>query len=113
MQPLIRLNLTLLIFYAGQSLAASPSYPVVDGNAGYLQDARGNAVISTNGNCWHTGGWRPVLATVIGCDGVVAKTSAVSAPQIPAPQAPPPIAKAPAASSSNAAAKITSPSVRP
>ena len=97
MQPLIRLNLTLLIFYAGQSLAANPSYPVVDGNAGYLQDARGNAVISTNGNCWHTGGWRPVLATVIGCDGVVAKTSAVSAPQIPAPQAPPPIAKAPAA----------------
>ena len=73
MQLLARLNLTLLIFYAGQSLAANPSYPVVDGNAGYLQDARGNAVISTNGNCWHTGGWRPVLATVIGCDGVVAK----------------------------------------
>jgi OOP family OmpA-OmpF porin len=102
MQPLIRLNLTLLIFYAGQSLAANPSYPVVDGNAGYLQDARGSAVISTNGNCWHTGGWRPVLATVVGCDGVVAKTSAVSAPQIPAPQAPPTqvapsIAKAPAA----------------
>jgi OOP family OmpA-OmpF porin len=99
MQLLARLNLTLLIFYAGQSLAASPSYPVVDGNAGYLQDARGNAVISTNGNCWHTGGWRPVLATVVGCDGVVAKTSAVSVPEIPTPQAPPApvIAKAQAA----------------
>lgn len=97
MQLLARLNLTLLIFYAGQSLAANSSYPVVDGNAGYLQDARGNAVISTNGNCWHSGGWRPALATVVGCDGVVAKTSAVSAPQIPAPQAPPPIAKAQAA----------------
>lgn len=99
MHPLTNLTLTLLIFYAGQSFAANSAPPLVADNIGYLQDTGGGAVLSTNGDCWHTGGWRPALATVVGCDGVLAKATAVTTPQViqtePAPvvaktEAPPP-----------------------
>lgn len=93
MYPLTNLNLTLLIFYAGQTFAANSCPPPIGGNTGYLQDRTGGAVLSTNGDCWHTGGWRPALATVVGCDGVVVKASVVTAPQVIQAEPAPVIAK--------------------
>jgi len=49
----------------------------------YVQDANGNIVRDAYGDCVHTGYWTPADATVIGCDGVVAKVAA------PAPVAAP------------------------
>jgi OOP family OmpA-OmpF porin len=93
MHPLTNLTLTLLIFYAGQTFAANSAPPLVADNIGYLQDTGGGAVLSTNGDCWHTGGWRPALATVVGCDGVLAKATAVTTPQVIQPEPAPVIAK--------------------
>lgn len=61
----------------------------------YAQDSRGNVVRSGTGLCVHTGYWTPADATVVGCDGVVAKPVAV-APAAPAP-APAPAPQAPPA----------------
>lgn len=96
MRPLHTVSLALLVFYADQSLAASAAYPLIEDNAGYLQDSRGSAVLSTNGNCWHTGNWRPALATVVGCDGVMAKAVPV-VPLVTAPEEPPVVPEAQAA----------------
>ena len=93
MHPLTNLTLTLLIFYAGQTFAANSAPPLVADNIGYLQDTGGGAVLSTNGDCWHTGGWRPALATVVGCDGVLAKATAVTTPQVIQPEPAPVVAK--------------------
>lgn len=64
------------------------------GNPGYLTDSRGFVVRSGSGECWHTGSWTPALATVVGCDGVLAKAEPVPAPA-PSPQAEPPTSEAP------------------
>lgn len=61
----------------------------------YAQDSRGDVVRSGTGLCVHTGYWTPADATVVGCDGVVAKPVAV-APATPAP-APTPAPQAPPA----------------
>ncbi len=61
----------------------------------YAQDSRGDVVRSGTGLCVHTGYWTPADATVVGCDGVVAKPVAV-APATPAP-APAPAPQAPPA----------------
>lgn len=52
----------------------------------YVQDANGHIVRDAYGDCVHTGYWTPADATVVGCDGVVAKTAA---PAKPAPAAKP------------------------
>jgi OOP family OmpA-OmpF porin len=66
-------------------------------NSAYVQDGSGNVVLSGSGACVHTGYWTPADATVVGCDGVVAKTVAVPAPVAePAPTPAPAPAPAPA-----------------
>ncbi len=59
------------------------------GNPGYLTDTNGIVVRSSRGDCWHTGSWTPELATVVGCDGVLAKAVPVPAPA-PSPKPEPP-----------------------
>jgi OOP family OmpA-OmpF porin len=99
-------KLLKLVFAASAVVAFSASAQVTDikvaqPNSGYLQDTRGNVILSGAGNCVHTGTWTPVNATVVGCDGVVAK-AVVAAPvaqpePAPAPVAPPPSPPAPVA----------------
>lgn len=63
--------------------------PAARGNPGYLTDSSGLVVRSGQGECWHTGSWTPALATVVGCDGVLAKAAPVPAPA-PSPSPTPP-----------------------
>lgn len=77
------------------------------GNPGYLTDSSGMVVRGSQGECWRTGSWSPGLATVVGCDGVLARATPVPAPApsptpVPLPQdqaapAQPDIQSAPAA----------------
>jgi OOP family OmpA-OmpF porin len=77
---------------------------------GYLVDSSKDVVKSGTGLCWHTGNWTPADATVVGCDGFLAKEPAVVAPtqQAPAPAAMPPAA-APAKPAAAAAPVATAP----
>lgn len=59
------------------------------GNPGYLTDSNGYVVRSGSGECWHTSSWTPALATVVGCDGVLARAAPVPAPA-PSPKPQPP-----------------------
>ncbi len=59
------------------------------GNPAYLTDSNGIVVRSGQGECWRTGSWSPALATVVGCDGVLAKAAPVPAPA-PSPKPVPP-----------------------
>jgi OOP family OmpA-OmpF porin len=66
----------------------------------YAQDSSGNIVRNSTGLCWHTGYWTPADATVVGCDGVVAKAEPAPAPApapapmpAPAPKPPVPVAE--------------------
>ncbi len=60
------------------------------GNPGYVVDSNGIVVRGTQGECWHTGSWSPELATIIGCDGVLAKALPVPTPA-PSPRPQPPV----------------------
>lgn len=61
----------------------------LDGHPGYVTDAAGHLVRSSQGECWHTSSWSPELATVVGCDGVLARAVAIPAPAAsPRPQPP-------------------------
>ncbi len=62
------------------------------GNPGYLTDSTGWVVRSSRGECWRTGSWTPELASVIGCDSVLAKAVPVPAPA-PSPRPQPPAAQ--------------------
>ncbi len=78
-------------FGASQAAAASRSGSASGaptGIPGYLTDSRGTVVRSGFGDCWHTSDWTPALATVVGCDGVLAKAVPVPAPA-PSRAAPP------------------------
>ena len=44
-----------------------------DETPGYVQDSWGNIVRSGTGDCVRTGSWKPEMATVVGCDGIVLK----------------------------------------
>lgn len=55
------------------------------GNPAYLTDSSGIVVRSSQGECWRTGSWSPALATVVGCDGVLARAAPVPVPA-PSPQ---------------------------
>ncbi len=66
---------------AGQQAAtASGSGP---SSAAYVTDSRGIVVRSSTGDCWRTGSWTPAQATVVGCDGVLARALPVPAPAEP------------------------------
>ena len=77
------LVLALVALLAIPAFAANPTTPVVAGNPGYLRSADGTAVISGSGDCWHTSRWTPAAASVVGCDGVMAKAAPVPAPSPP------------------------------
>ena len=49
----------------------------------YVTDSRGIVVRGSSGDCWRTGTWTPAQATVIGCDGVLARALPVPAPAEP------------------------------
>lgn len=74
---------------AGPAAAQSLAPASARGNPGYLTDTNGIVVRGTRGECWHTGSWTPELATVVGCDGVLAKAVPVPAPA-PSPKPQPP-----------------------
>lgn len=72
------------------AMAAEPPSLDGTGNTGYLRDSSQRVVQSSAGDCWHTGSWTPADATIIGCDGVMAKAAAVPAPTPPVEPPPPP-----------------------
>ena len=72
------------------ALAVEPPSLADTSNAGYVRDSSQRAVLSSAGDCWHTGTWTPADATIVGCDGVMAKAAAVPAPTPPAEPPPPP-----------------------
>lgn len=49
----------------------------------HVTDPRGIVVRSGGGDCWRTGTWTPAQATVVGCDGVLARALPVPAPAEP------------------------------
>lgn len=53
------------------------------GSAAYVTDSRGVVVRGSSGECWRTGTWTPAQATVVGCDGVLARALPVPAPAEP------------------------------
>lgn len=84
----------VVAFSASAQTSTSVSAPKP--NSAYVQDGSGNVVQSGFGNCVHTGYWTPADATVVGCDGVIAKAAAPApTPAQPAP-APAPAKPAPA-----------------
>lgn len=83
----------------GASSGASAPYPSkviapisAKGNPAYATDTNGLVIRGTQGECWRTGSWTPAQATVIGCDGVMAKATPVAAPA-PSPKQPAPEAQ--------------------
>ena len=76
----VRSNLIIAITVSSILPALSAEPPVAA--PGYVQDANGNVVMSGSGLCWHTSDWTPAKASVVGCDGVLAKA-------IPIPPSPP------------------------
>ena len=58
-------------------------------SAAYAADSRGQVVRGSRGECWRTGSWTPEQATVVGCDGVLAKALPVPAPTEPVNAVPP------------------------
>lgn len=86
-------NLAKLIFAASAVVSVSAfaqDSKVNTPYSAYLQDGRGVAARSGFGLCWRDGYWTPADATVVGCDGVVAKAEAApaAAPAAAAPAAP-------------------------
>ncbi len=75
---LLRGLLALAAVPASTALANGSGAPA--GIPGYLVDSNGVVVRSSTGDCWHTSEWKPALATVVGCDGVLAKAVPVPAP---------------------------------
>lgn len=84
---------------------------VPTGIPGYLTDSRGTVVRSGFGDCWRTGLWTPALATVVGCDGVLAKAVPVPAPAPSHAQPPAAAAEASPPAAPQAAARSAAPPV--
>jgi OOP family OmpA-OmpF porin len=60
--------------------AGLPTSPL--NKAGYLTNSDGIVIRGGNGECWRAGLWTPALATLVGCDGVLAKATAITSPAI-------------------------------
>ncbi|RJG05236.1 OmpA family protein [Noviherbaspirillum cavernae] len=82
--------------FAQENIQAKTPY------SAYVQDTRGVVVRSGTGLCVRNGYWTPADATVVGCDGVVAK-----AEPAPAPAAAPAPAPAPAPAAAPVSEKVT------
>lgn len=92
------MNKLAKLAFAASAVAMLPAFAQTipaGSDSAYVQDGSGNVVLSGAGNCVRTGYWTPADATVVGCDGVVAKTAIVPAPA-PAPEPAPVPAPAPA-----------------
>ena len=76
-------NAALLLTIASASFIAQAGDSVPNG---YLVDSSKDVVKSGFGLCWHTGNWTPADATVVGCDGMLAKEPVAA---VPASQAAP------------------------
>lgn len=76
----IFLILTSLTLAAANAHAQESSSTSSLAKAGYLTDPRGTVVRGGGGECWRAGLWTPSLATVVGCDGVLASASPVPLP---------------------------------
>ena len=69
---------------AGASTAGAAGSTTRGGGApAYVTDSRGMVVRGSSGDCWRTGTWTPSQATVVGCDGVLARALPVPAPAEP------------------------------
>jgi OOP family OmpA-OmpF porin len=112
---LLRGLLALAVVPVGTALANGGG--AATGIPGYLIDSGGTVVRSSAGDCWHTSEWTPALATVVGCDGVMAKAVPVPAPAIsraaPSPKAAPEAAPAPTAETPPAIAAVPAPAPAP
>ena len=91
----VRSNLIIAITVSSILPALSAEPPVAA--PGYVQDANGNVVMSGSGLCWHTSDWTPAKASVVGCDGVLAKAIPIPPPPPTAQTQPPapPLAEGP------------------
>ena len=78
----MRVRSNLIIAITVSSILPALSAEPLVAAPGYVQDANGNVVMSGSGLCWHTSDWTPAKASVVGCDGVLAKA-------IPIPPSPP------------------------
>lgn len=67
------------VIAAGTSQAASAASSGERGSAAYVTDSRGIVVRGSGGECWRTGTWTPAQATIVGCDGVLARALPVPA----------------------------------
>lgn len=100
-------NIALLLTLGSASIFAQAGDTAPNG---YLVDSSKDVVRSGFGLCWHSGNWTPADATVVGCDGFLAKEPApAAAPQqeaaaMPSAPAPAPAAKAAPAPAAAAAA---------
>ncbi len=97
-----------------QPLPGNAFAPVAAGaNPGYVTDARGWIVRGSQGECWRTSSWSPELATVVGCDGVLARAMPIPAPA-PSPKPQPPAAPTqPPVSAAEAPAVAPTPAAPP
>lgn len=89
MIPQLTASLVLLGAVGGVAAQTMPA------SAGYWQDARGNIVKNTYGQCWRTGSWTPALA-VAACDpDLMPKPEPVVAVRAAPAPAPAPVVMAP------------------
>ena len=95
MQSPSNLALALLAIMVTPVLAADLPTTNPAANAGYLRDSNQQIVRSSAGDCWHTSSWTPSSATIIGCDGVIARAAPVAIPAAPPEPAPAQPAPAP------------------
>lgn len=77
---------TIFLILTSLTLATANAYAQASSStssltkAGYLTDSSGKVVRGGAGECWRAGLWTPSLATVVGCDGVLASASPVPLP---------------------------------
>jgi OOP family OmpA-OmpF porin len=88
MRFIFKLIQVVLALATTQAFAEKSPPPAIGNNPAYLKDSNGAAVLSNNGDCWHTGAWTPKLANIVGCDGVMATATPVPLPS-PRVEAPP------------------------
>jgi OOP family OmpA-OmpF porin len=85
MKSILR-NAALLLTLGSACLIAQAAESAPNG---YLVDSSKDVVKSGTGLCWHTGSWTPADATVVGCDGFLAKEPAPATNSQPATAAMP------------------------
>jgi OOP family OmpA-OmpF porin len=92
-------KLVKIIFAASSAVIAfsataqTADFKAATPKSAYVQDARGNVLRTSSGQCVRTGYWTPADAVVPGCDGAVAKVAAAPTPAQPAAKPAAPVAK--------------------